>query len=284
LIDLSQVLVSNVMMHMNGVKSSDISENLVRHIILNSIRSYIKQFEQNYGRNVVICCDGRNYWRKSIFPHYKAHRKKNREASTFDWNKLFELANKIRDELKVYMPYKVIDVVGAEADDIVAVLTKKFHKTEKILILSSDKDYVQLQKYGENVQQYSPIMKRFIKTDDPLLYVKEHIIKGDRGDGIPNILSEDSVFVKGNRQKPISTKKLDEWVKFDDPAKFCSTDQMKIGYFRNQNLVDFDYIPDKIVQEIEKSYEESSPASKSTMLGYFAAKNMKNLIAVADEF
>jgi hypothetical protein len=273
------------MVQMNySTKNVSLDENLIRHIIINSIRSYVNQFSQSYGKNIVICCDNRKYWRKEVFPFYKSHRKKDRDASSIDWKAIFDIAGGIKEELKSFLPYKVLDVEGAEADDIIAVLTKRFSPTEKVLILSSDKDYVQLQKYGKNVQQYSPIMKRFIHTDSPNQYIKEHIIRGDKGDGIPNFLSPDETFVKGDRQRTINSKKLAEWTKFDNYEDFCTTDTMKRGFQRNRILVDFDYIPDKIVDEINRKFDETVPSSKMDFLGYLATKNMRNLISVADEF
>jgi hypothetical protein len=195
----------------------------------------VRQFKTKYGE-IVVACDSKRYWRRDVFPFYKAHRKKDREKSEFDWHLIFETIHKIRDELKENFPYKVIDVEGAEADDVIAVLAGRMAPHEEILILSSDKDFVQLQKYP-NVTQYSPILKRFVKTDDPLGYIKEHIIRGDKGDGIPNFLSPDNTFVAGERQKVINSKKLQEWI-VSEPAVFCTTDQMLRGYKRNQMLVD----------------------------------------------
>ena len=284
-VDLNQVFVSNIMMHLNSkVKTSDIDENLVRHIILNSLRSYVRQFSQTYGKNVIICCDNRKYWRKEAFPYYKANRRKDRDASQINWSAIFEIAGKIKEEMKQSLPYKVLDVDGAEADDIIAVLVKKFAAQEPILILSSDKDYMQLQKHGKNIKQYSPILKRFIHTDDPELYIREHIIRGDRGDGVPNFLSADSTFVSGERQKTINNQKLTEWLKAPTPESFCTTDEMKRGYSRNQILVDMDYIPANICEAIVTAYLETKPATRSKLLTYLMAYKMKNLIPVADEF
>lgn len=281
LIDLNQVLISNLMQHINGDPKFKIEEDLVRHLVLNSLRSYIKQFKSKYG-HVVICCDSKKYWRRDVFPFYKSNRKKSRDASEFDWGIIFECLNKIRDELKLYFPYRVLEVEGAEADDIIAVLTARYSASEDVLILSSDKDFVQLQKY-KNVQQYSPILKRFIRTEDPHMFVKEHIIKGDRGDGIPNFLSPDNTFVLGERQKVINKKRLTEWIN-SSPEDFCTTDLMQRGYKRNQMLVDLDYVPDTLKQKIVEAYETTKPSTKSNMLNYLIENKLKALIEVADEF
>ena len=281
LVDLNQVLISSLMQQIGSDPKAKLEEDLIRHFVLNCLRSYSKQFKTKFG-DIVICCDSKKYWRRNIFPFYKIHRKKDREASAFDWNLIFETLNKIRDELKLNFPYRVIEVEGAEADDIIGVLSGRFSAHEDILILSSDKDFVQLQKY-EKVQQYSPILKRFIKTDDPKMYIKEHILKGDRGDGIPNFLSPDNVFVAGERQKSINKSKLAEWIR-DDPEKFCTNDIMRRGYNRNQMLVDLDFIPIDIQKKIVEAYDNTKPATRMNMLNYLIEKKLKNLISISDEF
>jgi hypothetical protein len=281
LVDLNQVLVSNVMQHINIVGKNDIQEDMIRHIVLNSLRSYNKQFKSKYG-DLIICCDSKKYWRRDVFPFYKAHRRKDREKSDLNWNLIFDVFSKIREEIREYLPYRVIEVEGAEADDVIAVLAARFSQHENILILSSDKDFVQLQKY-KNVTQYSPILKRFISTDDPHLYIKEHILKGDRGDGIPNFLSADNTFAVGERQKTINSKKLTEWLS-SDPSKFCSTDTMMRGYKRNQMLIDLDFTPTDIKSKITEAYDECKPKTKTNMLNYFMEKRLKALLEVSDEF
>lgn len=281
LIDLNQVLISNLMQQIGSNPNIKLDEGLIRHMVLNSMRSYAKQFKTSYGE-IVVACDSKKYWRRDVFPFYKAHRKADREKSAFDWHLIFETLNKIREELKENFPYKVIEVEGAEADDVIAVLTARAAPNEDVLILSSDKDFVQLQKYP-NVSQYSPILKRFLKTENPSEYIREHIIKGDRGDGIPNILSPDNTFVIGERQKTITKKKLQEWInsKSDD---FCTNDIMLRGYKRNQMLVDLDFVPKEIREQIIVAYEKPKVGNKQKMMNYFISNRLRNLIEVLDEF
>lgn len=281
LIDLNQVLISNLMQQINSNPKIALDENLIRHMVLNSLRSYVRQFKSKYG-NVVICCDSKNYWRREYFPFYKSNRKKDREKSGFDWTLIFQTLNKIREELKVNFPYKVLDVDGAEADDIIGVLSARQSPHEEILILSSDKDFIQLQKY-KNVIQYSPIMKKFVKSDSPTEYTKEHILRGDRGDGIPNFLSPDNCFALGERQKVLNTKKMTEWLAMK-PEEFCSNDNMLRGYKRNQQLIDLDFIPEKIRESIVEAYENTAIGSKQKMLNYFIENRLTNLIESLDEF
>lgn len=264
-----------------GSSSGSVDENLVRHMILNTIRTYVKKFRASHGPDVVIACDNRHYWRREYFPHYKAGRKKARAASGHDWTSIFESLNKIREELKTSSPYKVIDVEGAEADDIIGTLVMKYSANEKIMILSSDKDFAQLQKFP-NVEQFSPIMKKYIKEPFPQVQLKQLVIRGDKGDGIPNILSADDVFVSGGRQKPITETKIISWLN-QDPSQFCNADMLR-NFSRNETLIDLTKIPEKISSEILGAYESSKGKTKQEFMNYMIQNRLKNLLECIDEF
>jgi 5'-3' exonuclease len=278
--DYNQVAISNLMEQI-GSSKAPVEENLVRHMILNTMRTYIKKFKESHGPEVVVACDNRKYWRREIFPHYKASRKKNRDASGHDWNSIFECLHKIKEELKEYSPYKVIDVDGAEADDIIASLVLKYSPHGKVMILSSDKDFAQLQKFP-NVEQYSPILKRYIKEPLPSVQLKQMIIRGDKGDGVPNILTKDDVFVVGGRQKPITEAKIINWLN-QEPTEFCNEEMLR-NYARNESLIDLTKIPQQIVSEILDKYESTQAKTKSVFMNYMIANKLKNLIEVLDEF
>ena len=278
--DYNQVAISNLMEQI-GSSKAPVEENLVRHMILNTMRTYIKKFKESHGPEVVIACDNRKYWRREIFPHYQASRKKNRDASGHDWNSIFECLHKIKEELKDYSPYKVIDVDGAEADDVIASLVMKYSPHQKVMILSSDKDFAQLQKFP-SVDQYSPILKRYVKEPLPHVQLKQMIIRGDKGDGVPNILTKDDVFVVGGRQKPITEAKIINWLN-QDPTEFCNEEMLR-NYSRNESLIDLTKIPQQIVSEILDKYETTQAKSKSVFMNYMIANKLKNLIEVLDEF
>jgi hypothetical protein len=278
--DYSQVAISNLMEQI-GSSKAPVEENLVRHMILNTLRTYIKKFKESHGPEIIIACDNRKYWRREIFPHYKASRKKNRAASGHDWNSIFECLHKIKEELKEHSPYKVIDVDGAEADDIIASLVMKYSPHQKVMILSSDKDFAQLQKFP-SVDQYSPILKRYIKEPLPSVQLKQMIIRGDKGDGVPNILTKDDVFVVGGRQKPITEAKIINWLN-QDPTEFCNEEMLR-NYSRNESLIDLTKIPQTIVSEILDKYETTQAKTKSVFMNYMIANKLKNLIEVLDEF
>ena len=278
--DFNQVAISNLMEQIGSSKTA-VDESLVRHMILNTIRTYIKKFKESHGPEVIIACDSKNYWRREIFPHYKAGRKKARESSGHDWGSIFDCLNKIRDELKTHSPYKVIEVETCEADDIIAVLVQKHSATQKIMILSSDKDFAQLQRFT-NVEQYSPILKKYIKEPLPLAQLKQLIIRGDKGDGIPNILSADDCFVTATRQKPITEAKIIGWMN-QEPKEFCN-DLMLRNFSRNETLIDLTKIPQNLIESILHTYENAKGKSKQEFMNYMIANRLKNLIEVIDEF
>jgi len=290
LVDMNQCMISNLMMQVKI--GDDLDENLVRHMVLNSLKSYKKKFHDEYG-NLVLCYDSKHYWRKEFFPYYKQNRKKDREKSSLDWNRIFEILNKIRDEIRNNFPYVVMEIYGAEADDIIATLSKHVavqntkrqkngESLEKVLILSGDKDFIQLSKYP-CVKQYNPLQKKFVSGIDPKLYIKEHVIKGDRSDGIPNFLSMDDTFVSGKRQKPISKKNILKWIN-NEPETYCNSEQLA-NYHRNLKLIDLTYIPDKIQQEITEEFERLNSCTPTKLsINYFIENKLVSLLNELEDF
>ena len=284
LIDMNQVCISNLMMQIGSKRQNDVDENLVRHMVLNSLRMYRSRFSEEYGE-LVLCYDSKKYWRRDYFPNYKSNRKKDREASGLDWNLIFETLNNIRDEIKEHFPYKVLEVEGAEADDCIATVVDYVSKTptayEKVLILSGDKDFIQLQKHNF-VKQFSPVLKKFVNGQDPHLYIREHILKGDRSDGIPNFLSADDTFVNELRQKPLAKKKISTWVDLE-PEDYC-TEEMMRNYQRNKTLIDLECIPSVLKEQILIDYLKPPVGDRSKLLNYFISKRLKNLMNDIGDF
>jgi len=282
LVDFSQVMISNLMVAVHTYnKNAEIDEGMLRHMILNSLRSYRKKFGEEYGE-LVLCCDGRNYWRKDVYPYYKAGRKKTRTESALDWTNIFETLNKIRDEIEEFFPYIVLTIDRCEADDIIGVLVQNKDPFEKVLILSGDKDFMQLQ-VNVGVDQYAPVQKKFLRNPDPAKYLKEHILRGDSSDGIPNFLSPDDVFVRdGKKQSPIYAKKLEAWVEAE-PKDFCTDEQLR-NHNRNTILIDLDYIPEEIKTEIQTTFDNAKPGNRMKLLTYFIEHKLKNLMGVIQDF
>ena len=285
LVDMSQISLASMMMHLNMNKTTKPDEGMVRHMILNSLRMYRMKFKEEYGE-LILCFDSRHYWRRDHFPNYKAGRKKSREDSNLDWDAIFSCLNDIKQELKDYFPYKHLEVYGAEADDIIATLCLELeYDNGKTLILSGDKDFIQLHRFT-NVSQYSPITKKFIKDIDPHQYLDEHILKGDSGDGVPNVLSPDNTFVDGLRQKPLGKKKIAEWTgEILMPVEMAIPQgEVKRNFQRNQQLIDLSKAPEEIFMSCLRAYQEAPEGDRSKLLNYFIDKRLNNLTESIGEF
>ena len=267
-------------MQLGNHTNAQLEENMVRHMILNSLRSYRTKFSVDYGE-MIIACDNTNYWRRQAFPYYKANRKKNQETSEMDWKSIFECMNKIRQELKDYFPYKVIDIESAEADDIIATLCDSVEPSEKVLILSGDKDFIQLHTRPW-VKQYDPTRKKWISHNNPERFLEEHVLKGDSGDGVPNVLSNDNCFVVGERQKPLTQKKIDSLIELGLDGKFDHPNYN--NYWRNKALIDLRYVPVEIKNKVLESYNKQENKSRDKLMNYFIANKLKNLMEHIGEF
>ena len=278
LIDMNQIAVANLMMNLKMNNSKTIDENMVRHMILNSIRMYRKEHHNEYGE-VVLTWDSKHSWRRDYFPEYKASRRKAREESDLDWEDIFGTLNKIRNEIKQNFPYKYLEVFGAEADDIIGFLCEE-NKNEKIMIISGDKDFIQLQKYP-NVTQWSPITKKQVNGFDPTIYLKEHILKGDTSDGVPNILSPDNTFVDGLRQRPLSRKKIQSWL-LGGGSDW--NDEVKRNFQRNSTLIDLSRTPEELKNQIRLEYNNAPHGDRSKLLNYFMKNKLKELTENIGEF
>ena len=278
IVDYSGVAIANLF-----AMRISVSEGLVRHCILNSLRLYNAKYRREYGQ-MVLACDGGGTWRREIFPQYKASRKAARESGDIDWKEFFRILGNVRDEIRENLPFKVVHLQGVEADDIIATLTdstQEFGKHEPVMIISSDKDFVQLHRY-KNVRQYSPMAKEFVKEKDPVRYLQEHVLRGDTGDGVPNVLSPDDVFVSGGRQTPLRAKLMDEWILNWDSLQTKMTTEQYRNFQRNQALIDLTKIPSAKKAEIINTFESVKPASNT--LNYLVEKRCSQLIECAEEF
>ena len=275
---MNQIAVANLMMNLKMNNNKTIDESMVRHMILNSIRMYRMEHHDEYGE-VVLTWDSKHSWRRDYFPEYKASRRKGREESDLDWDDIFGTLNKIRNEIKENFPYKYLEVFGAEADDIIGFLCEE-NRDEKIMIISGDKDFIQLQKYP-NVKQWSPITKKDVNGFDPTIYLKEHILRGDTSDGVPNVLSPDNTFVDGLRQRPLSRKKIQ--------SNFLGggsnwNDEVKRNFQRNSTLIDLSRTPEELKNQIRLEYNNAPHGDRSKLLNYFMQNKLKELTENIGEF
>ena len=275
LVDISQLLVASTFMSMKkGETEVDIKK--LRHMILNSLRMYRKKHANEFGE-LVICCDGSFSWRREIFPNYKAGRKSGRETSPLNWSQIFGCFDQLKGELKDNFPYQLIQIDTAEADDIIGILVIRQRKEgERTLIISSDKDFIQLQR-EENVFQFSPIAKKFLNGVDPQEYLNEHILRGDKSDGIPNVLSSGSCIVNGVRQTPLTKKHIDE-LKKKIPSKHA------LRFDENTELIDLRYTPWHLQIKILEQKHQEAKGSRNMLPAYFTEHNLDTLMKNIGDF
>ena len=283
LVDYNQVMLASLFMSIGNHTNIDVDENLIRHMFLNSLRANRKKFKDEFGE-IVICSDGKNSWRRAGFPYYKAGRRKSREESELDWTELFRIINLIREEMDEFFPYKVLHFDQCEADDIIGTIchakgVPMNNGSENILVLSGDKDYIQLHKYA-NVKQYNPVQKKWIQNNNPDKYLEEHIIRGDSSDGVPNILSADNSIVVGERQKAMTAKRLEDLIK--GPEFMDET--TKNRYYRNKTLIDLGEVPEKFKEQINEEFEKEKTVGRSELFSYFVKYKLKNLLTDIQDF
>lgn len=283
LVDYNQVMLASLFAGIGNHTDMDVDENLLRHMFLNSIRFNRKKFHDEYGE-IVLCVDNKDVWRRDYFPYYKANRKKSRDESELDWNKLFESIHRIRAEIEEFFPYKVISVERCEADDIIATVIHEYGTdlnmgSEKFLILSGDKDFIQLHQYA-NVDQYNPVMKKWIRNDNPNKYLREHVLKGDVGDGIPNILSPDNCLAVGERQKPMTKKRMTNFLQSPEDMD----EETKLRYNRNKKMIDLSLIPEEYKEQILEQYNNEKDIGREHLFNFFVKKKLKNLITDIQDF
>jgi 5'-3' exonuclease len=283
LVDYNQVMLASLFASIGNHHNVELDENLLRHMFLNSIRFNRKKFTEEFGE-IVLCVDTRDVWRRDYFPYYKANRKKNRDDSDLDWPKLFEVIGQIREEIHENFPYKVVQVDRCEADDIIATLCHE-HGTvmntgsEKILILSGDKDFIQLHTYA-NVSQYNPVLKKWVRHAAPDKYIQEHILKGDVGDGVPNVLSPDNCLAVGQRQSPMTKKRLQTLTETPEEMD----EETKLRFNRNKQMIDLTMIPEKYTTQILNEYNKEKEVGREKLFNFFVKMKLKNLITDIQDF
>ena len=281
LVDFSAIAVANIAVQ----KLND--EDMIRHMILNTLRMYRSKYKDKYGE-LILACDGPNNWRKTFYPEYKANRRKGREESTFDWAAAFTIMNNVREEIKDNFPYKVLHIDGCEADDIIATVVEytneEFGAYEDVMIISGDKDFVQLQKY-KNVSQFSPVQKKSLAEKNPRAFLVEHIMRGDASDGVPNVLSDDDVFITGSRQTPLSKKKLDAIIEDLNEGELLYAASWYRNYQRNETLIDLSKTPSDLKNNIIQEFTSQDQwKNKGHVLPYLINKRCNQLIESVQEF
>lgn len=283
LLDFSGVCMGTML---SQNKNQKLDEGLIRHMILNTLRMYNMKFKAKYGKLIVVCDGGS--WRRDVYPEYKASRRKNRAEGTsgHDWTEVFRIMNLVREEIIESMPYQVLQFDNVEADDIIATLveaTQEFGQHDDVMIVSADKDFIQLQRY-DNVKQFSPMTKKLVTDKNPSVYLFEHILKGDSSDGVPNVLSADDVFTSGGRQTPLTAKKIAEWSLAKNTLAETMPSEVYRNFVRNRQLIDLSYIPERISKMILDGHNASPQKGNAKVLNYLISKRCNLLIGCASEF
>ena len=277
--DMSNLVFSTMLdYHAKTKEQSDMS--LIRHLILGKLIAEKKRLKE-YADELVFVFDSRHYWRKDRFKYYKGNRKKGRDESSFDWNAFFVHYDEFKKEIRENFPGRYLEVHGAEADDVMAVLAMRYGPTGNVCLVTSDTDMLQIQQYiCPKVKQWSLFHKKFITPKNSEYDLFEHIVRGDSGDGVPNILSqEDVLMVAGLRQKPVSSKKMIEWSRhgIEEPEKFCDSQQMLDNFIRNRDLVDLRKIPLDLQMKIVEAYDNSE-IPKGRMFNYLTANRLTRIL------
>ena len=283
--DFNALLVSNVAAATKELGAANVDLKAATGYFLNTFLDYKKKFS-SYGE-VVIACDSPNNWRKTVYPYYKINRKTNRAKMPFDWALVEASIKSIQRDMMESFPYTILKVDGCEADDIIATICKHVNgydsatgiqsKAEEILILSADQDFLQLQAIN-GVKQWSTNTKKFLVESNPSKFLFDKILKGDSGDGVVNILSEDNAIANGIRQSPVTQARIDKWTEYFVTNGSLHPDLSEANYKRNKTLVDLmNCVPIKLEEETIKQFEEYRKPSKIKLQSYLIANGYKNL-------
>jgi hypothetical protein len=282
--DFSGIVVPNIFAL---EPDEELNQGVLRHITLNSLRMHYTKFKNEYGKNVFIACDSSS-WRKDVYPEYKAARSTKRDESKIDWSQVYSWLDEIKQEINEYTPFTLINTPKAEADDVIATLVERY-SNENILIVSADKDFLQLQQ-NPNVKQYSVYTRKMMKEEDPHRYLLEHILRGDSSDGVPNVLSDDDTFItEGKRQSPLRKKRLDElcesWINTGTP--YFDNEIHLRNFYRNQRMIDLSFIPIELKEQINYEIDEKLEAKKpnvNRMMNYLISKRCQKLLGQLSDF
>lgn len=279
ILDLNHLVIVAFFSAIKNHTNTEFNEGNIIRLGLDMIGEVNKKFSKNYG-DTVIACDSSRSWRREFFPYYKASRKKTRDLSEVEWPKIFKGIDCLKQDLKQYFPYRTIEIEGAEADDVIATISK--NSKEKVLIVSADKDFLQLQ-YLPHISQYDYKHQRWLEEKNPELFLHNHILKGDSGDGIPNVLSADNCLVVGVRQTVLTEKRKAKLL--EENFQVQETHKYHRNYIRNKTLIDFSMIPFELREKILKEFDSYEVrGNKVTMKKYFIENRMQQLFDRINDF
>lgn len=302
LVDLSQIVMSGVITQLaDDLERPNVeADSLIKHMVYTMLLGLKQKFGKEYGE-MILCADSNKYWRREYFQWYKGHRKHAKEKAKIDWKVVYAALDALIVDLSEYFPYKVIEVENCEADDIIACLTHYYQENEldegglfggspkRIMICSSDGDFIQLQKYS-NVAQWNNQHKKMVSSSNPKRDLLEKIASGDSGDNIPNVITEnvwsqhraENLEVK-LRATPMKSARLEEFSELGEKA--CKTDEERANYARNDMLINFDNIPSHVYDSIINTYATYKKKGNTTkLMSYFTKNRMKVLFGDVASF
>lgn len=277
--DFSLALQANVRI-ISKAKENVTVDNL-RIRLLDHILNINKKFKRQYGSNIILALDSGS-WRKKIFPYYKFKREEKRQADEYDWKTIYSHYEVIINEINDFFPYSILKVKGAEGDDIVATLCKEI-RNEEIMIISRDKDFMQLHR-NENVSQYDPIVNKMISvTEDIDYHLFHHIMKGDESDGIPCIYSPETFYTQSlrPRQQTVYQNVVREIYKYSDQElkKYFDNKEVFKRFEQNRRLISLDHIDEEVKNNILNTYKSFEPrkARVGVIMEYLREKKLTSL-------
>ncbi len=287
LFDLSGIVV-HTCINLHHESREEVTVNSVRHVAFSSLLYYKKRFSKTHGLPIV-CADRKPYWRDAVHKYYKKNRDKARKDSKIDWKAFSEHFKQVQEDINEFSPYPFIAPARTEADDSISVLTQYASaRKQPVMIVSSDKDMIQLQQRFPDVKQYSPSRKKLLTLKDADYDLLTHIIKGDTSDGIPNIFSPSDILMTtgGPKQKSVTKKMLEEVHALDDPLEWSMLDDdSKAKFKRNRLLIDTSRIPGRIKDAIIEQYEQETATKKpNRMMACVKKYRLRQLFESVREF
>lgn len=272
---------------------------IIRYMILNSIRRINMLMKGRYGQtpDIILCCDGRENWRKRVFPPYKARRALKKREDRFDWQYIMQCGNAVAEEINEFMPYQVLRHESLEADDLFAAIAQGMHNEYKIVIVSEDKDMSQLLRFN-GVEQYKPISDRWAEIEDPVKYTQRMIYRGDSDDDVPNFLSDADTFINpSKRQRKLTEVQLSKWIDnnftldeviidLQNSKRIAEddVDTIRKNYKRNKALIDLTSLPSQWAKEVIRYVTHAPTKDRSKVFDYFISHNLSNFASQLGEF
>lgn len=268
LIDFSHLSIRNLFADREIINNPNPEFNLHRHQLITSLLFLIKKFNPN---EVVLGIDNKLNWRKKLYTDYKAHRKAKRDQDVFPWDAYYTYLEELIQDIKDNFPFKVIEQRYAECDDIIAILCKYSPFSGENIVVTSDKDFVQLLSLP-HVKIYDPIKRKFMEEKQPKIFLEAKILMGDKSDNIPAIkprVGEKTAWKLANNKD-----ELDALLHDAESGK-----AYRKNYKLNRILIDFNSIPDVIKTKVLKQYDiyEMNEFGSLALTRFFKKLKLKKL-------